>query len=131
MGWDAFGLPTEQYAIQTGTHPTITNERNIENFRGQIERLGFSYDWEREISTADPDFFRWTQWNFLQIYHSWFNPETRRAEPISTYTGTDPDDVRPAFVATVPATWCPELGTVLANDDVIDGHSEVGGFPVV
>src|ERR1043166_7877025 len=96
-----------------------------------LKRIGFSYDWEREISTADPDFYRWTQWIFLQIYHSWFNPETRRAEPISTYPGDDPDGVRLAYVAEVPVNWCPELGTVLANEEVIDGKSEVGGFPVV
>ncbi|MEP6974544.1 MAG: class I tRNA ligase family protein [Spartobacteria bacterium] len=131
IGWDAFGLPAEQYAIRTGQHPEITTRENIARFKMQLKRIGFSYDWEREISTADPDFFRWTQWIFLQIYHSWFNPETRRAEPISTYTGTDPDDVRLAFVATVPVNWCPELGTVLANEEVIDGKSEVGGFPVV
>ena len=96
-----------------------------------MKRIGFSYDWEREISTADPDFFRWTQWIFLQIYNSWFNPETKRAEPISTYAGDDPDSVRLAYVAEVPVNWCPELGTVLANEEVIDGKSEVGGFPVV
>ncbi len=131
MGWDAFGLPAEQYAIKTGQHPAITTRTNIAKFKTQLKRIGFSYDWEREISTAEPDFFRWTQWIFLQIYHSWFNPETRRAEPISTYAGADPDSVRLAYVAEVPVNWCPELGTVLANEEVIDGKSEVGGFPVV
>jgi len=131
IGWDAFGLPAEQYAIRTGQHPEVTTQTNIAHFKKQLKRIGFSYDWEREISTADPDFFRWTQWIFLQIYNSWFNPETKRAEPISTYRGDDPDSVRLAYVAEVPVNWCPELGTVLANEEVIDGKSEVGGFPVV
>ncbi len=131
MGWDAFGLPAEQYAIRTGQHPEITTRQNIAHFKKQLKRIGFSYDWEREISTAEPDFYRWTQWIFLQIYHSWFNPETRRAEPIATYKGDNPDSVRLAYVAEVPVNWCPELGTVLANEEVIDGKSEVGGFPVV
>jgi leucyl-tRNA synthetase len=131
MGWDAFGLPAEQYAIRTGQHPEVTTAQNIAHFKKQLKRIGFSYDWDREISTADPRFFRWTQWIFLQIYHSWFNPETQRAEPITTYTGDDPDSVRLAYVAEVPVNWCPELGTVLANEEVIDGKSEVGGFPVV
>ncbi len=131
MGWDAFGLPAEQYAIRTGQHPEVTTRENIARFKTQLKRIGFSYDWEREISTAEPDYFRWTQWIFLQIYHSWFNPETQRAEPIATYKGDDPDSVRLAYVAEVPVNWCPELGTVLANEEVIDGKSEVGGFPVV
>jgi leucyl-tRNA synthetase len=131
IGWDAFGLPAEQYAIRTGQHPEITTRANIAHFKKQLKRIGFSYDWEREISTADPDFYRWTQWIFLQIYHSWFNRETHRAEPISTYRGDDPDGVRLAYVAEVPVNWCPELGTVLANEEVIEGKSEVGGFPVV
>ena len=131
MGWDAFGLPAEQYAIKTGQHPEITTRENVARFKKQLKRIGFSYDWEREISTTDPKYFRWTQWIFLQIYNSWFNPETKRAEPISTYRGDDPDSVRLAYVAEVPVNWCPELGTVLANEEVIDGKSEVGGFPVV
>jgi leucyl-tRNA synthetase len=131
IGWDAFGLPAEQFAIRTGQHPEITTRENIAHFKKQLKRIGFSYDWEREISTADPGFYRWTQWIFLQIYNSWFNPETNRAEPISTYHGDDPDRVRLAYVAEVPVNWCPELGTVLANEEVIDGKSEVGGFPVV
>ncbi|MFN2507349.1 MAG: class I tRNA ligase family protein [Chthoniobacterales bacterium] len=131
MGWDAFGLPAEQYAIKTGQHPAVTTGQNIAKFKTQLKRIGFSYDWEREISTADPRYFRWTQWIFLQIYNSWFNPETKRAEPITTYRGDDPDSVRLAYVADVPVNWCPELGTVLANEEVIDGKSEVGGFPVV
>jgi leucyl-tRNA synthetase len=131
MGWDAFGLPAEQYAIKTGQHPEITTRENIAKFKTQLKRIGFSYDWEREINTTDPGYYKWTQWIFLQIYNSWFNPETKRAEPISTYRGDDPDSVRLAYVAEVPVNWCPELGTVLANEEVIDGKSEVGGFPVV
>src|SRR3954447_21711101 len=131
MGWDAFGLPAEQYAIKSGQHPAITTRENIAKFKTQLKRIGFSYDWSREISTADPKFYRWTQWIFLQIYNSWFNPETKKAEPISTFRGDDPDSVRLAYVAEVPVNWCPDLGTVLANEKVIDGKSEVGGFPVV
>lgn len=130
MGWDAFGLPAEQYAIKTGQHPRITTKKNIDNFRSQLQRLGFSYDWSREVSTTDPEYFRWTQWIFLQLYHAWFNPSTKKVEPLSTYEGTHPDSVRLAYVANVPVNWCPELGTVLANEEVIDGKSEVGGFPV-
>src|SRR5438045_283518 len=131
MGWDAFGLPAEQYAIKTGQHPAITTRENVAKFKSQLKRIGFSYDWQREINTTDPIYYKWTQWIFLQIYNSWFNPETQRAEPIRTYRGTDPDSVRLAYVADVPVNWCPELGTVLANEEVIDGKSEVGGFPVV
>ena len=80
IGWDAFGLPAEQYAIKTGQHPRITTETNVSNFKRQIQSLGFSYDWSREIDTTDPKYFRWTQWIFLQLYNSWFNPETNRAE---------------------------------------------------
>ena len=130
MGWDAFGLPAEQYAVKTGQHPAVTTARNIERFKAQLRRIGFSYDWSREVNTTDPDYVRWTQWIFLQIYNSWFNPETNRAEPITTYTGPDPDSVRLAYVAEMPVNWCPELGTVLANEEVVDGKSEVGGFPV-
>src|SRR4051812_33742864 len=131
MGWDAFGLPAEQYAIRTGQHPSITTRENVAKFKTQLKRIGFSYDWEREISTTDPAYYKWTQWIFLQIYNSWFNPKSNKAEPISTYGGTDADSVRLAYVADVAVNWCPELGTVLANEEVIDGKSEVGGFPVV
>ncbi len=130
MGWDAFGLPAEQYAIKTGQHPRVTTARNVEKFRSQLQSLGFSYDWQREFGTTDPDYFRWTQWIFLKLYNAWFNPETQKAEPISTYTGADPDSVRLAYVAEMPVNWCPQLGTVLANEEVVDGRSEVGGFPV-
>ena len=142
MGWDSFGLPAEQYAVKTGQHPRKTTEANITTFKRQIQALGFSYDWSRELATTDPEYFRWTQWIFLQIYNSWFNPETNRVEPISTLQfpadcDTEErrrayrDSKRLAFVSEAPVNWCPELGTVLANEEVIDGKSEVGGFPVV
>ncbi|MFM8459814.1 MAG: class I tRNA ligase family protein, partial [Chthoniobacterales bacterium] len=130
MGWDAFGLPAEQYAVKTGQHPAVTTANNVQRFKKQLDRIGFSYDWSREVNTTDPDYVRWTQWIFLQIYNSWFNSATNRAEPISTYQGNDPDSVRLAYVAEMPVNWCPELGTVLANEEVVDGKSEVGGFPV-
>src|SRR5213075_1224784 len=131
MGWDAFGLPAEQYAIKSGQHPALTTRENVAKFKSQLKRIGFSYDWQREINTTDPRYYKWTQWIFLQIYNSWFNPDTKRAEPISTYRGSDPDSVRLAYVADVPVNWCAELGTVLANEEVVDGKSEVGKFPVV
>ena len=142
MGWDAFGLPAEQYAITTGQHPRITTEANVANFKRQIQSLGFSYDWSREINTTDPGYFRWTQWIFLQLYNSWFNPATNKAESIDTLAHpldvtTDEqrrvwrDEHRLAYVSEAPVNWCPELGTVLANEEVKDGVSEVGGFPVV
>ena len=130
MGWDAFGLPAEQFAIKTGQHPRVTTERNIVRFRAQLQSIGVSYDWAREFSTTDPGYFRWTQWIFLKLYNSWFNPLTRKAEPIETYTGEDADNVRLAYVAEMPVNWCPALGTVLANEEVVDGKSEVGGHPV-
>ncbi len=142
MGWDSFGLPAEQYAVKTGQHPRITTETNIANFTRQIQSLGFSYDWSREVATTDPEYFRWTQWIFLKIYNSWFNPATNKAEPIDTLTypadcRTESqrrayrDSKRLAYVSEAPVNWCPELGTVLANEEVIDGKSEVGGFPVI
>lgn len=131
MGWDAFGLPAEQYAIKSGEHPAVSTRRNVAKFKSQLKRIGFSYDWQREINTTDPAYYRWTQWIFLHIYNSWFNPQTNKAEPISSFSGNHPDDVRLAYVADVPVNWCPELGTVLANEEVIDGRSEVGGFVVV
>jgi leucyl-tRNA synthetase len=108
IGWDAFGLPAEQYAVKTGIHPRITTEKNIQRFREQLQSLGFSYDWEREINTTDPDYYRWTQWIFLKLYEKGL-----------------------AYQDEVPVNWCPELGTVLANEEVINGRSEVGGYPVV
>jgi leucyl-tRNA synthetase len=143
MGWDAFGLPAEQYAIRTGQHPRKTTEENIGVFKRQIQSLGFSYDWSRELDTTDPRYFRWTQWIFLQFYNSWFNPVTGNAEPINTLPApsdgaNSPESLRQhrdsrrlAYVSEAPVWWCEELGTVLANEEVIDGRSEVGGFPVV
>ena len=131
MGWDAFGLPAEQYAIKSGQHPAITTRENVAKFKAQLKRIGFSYDWQREINTTDPHYYKWTQWIFLQIYNSWFNPASNKAEPISTYRGADPDSVRLAYVADAPVNWCSELGTVLANEEVVDGKSEIGAFPVV
>lgn len=135
MGWDAFGLPAEQYAIKTGQHPRLTTERNIERFRAQLKRLGFCYDWDREINTTDPDYFRWTQWIFLQLYNSYLDENTGKARPVSELEaqGLSRDEVdarRLAYVAEVQVNWCPGLGTVLANEEVVDGKSEVGGFPV-
>ena len=108
MGWDAFGLPAEQYAVKTGIHPTITTSENIATFRRQMKRAGLSYDWEREISTTDPTYYRWTQWIFLKLFERGL-----------------------AYVAEVPVNWCPALGTVLANEEIVDGRSEIGGFEVI
>jgi len=130
MGWDAFGLPAEQYAIKTGQHPRTTTEQNVARFKEQLKTIGFAYDWQREVNTTDPGYYKWTQWIFLQLYNSWFNPDTRKAEPISTYRGENPDSVRLAYISEAPVNWCPALGTVLANEEVIDGKSEVGGHPV-
>ncbi|MEF2783007.1 MAG: leucine--tRNA ligase [Clostridium sp.] len=108
MGWDAFGLPAEQFAITTGNHPAEFTKKNIDHFREQIQSLGFSYDWDREISTTDPSYYKWTQWIFLKLYEKGL-----------------------AYVDEIPVNWCPELGTVLANEEVIDGKSERGGYPVI
>lgn len=108
MGWDAFGLPAEQHALDTGQHPRDITKKNIDNFRRQIKSLGFSYDWDREISTTDPAYYKWTQWIFLQLYKRGL-----------------------AYVDEIPVNWCPALGTVLANEEVIDGKSERGGHPVI
>src|SRR5512139_710554 len=154
MGYDAFGLPAEQYAIETGTHPRATTERNIANIRRQIKRLGFSYDWDRELATTDTDYMRWTQWIFLQLFDTWFDrefvwtdtagkkragkgrpiaelpiPEEIRAkgdEAMRLYQ----DSHRLAYQAESPVNWCPALGTVLADEEVIDGRSERGNHPV-
>ena len=107
-GWDAFGLPAEQYAVKTGVHPSITTKQNIDNFRRQMRRAGLSHDWDREVDTTDPEYYRWTQWIFLKLHERGL-----------------------AYVSEVPVNWCPELGTVLANEEVIDGKSEVGGFEVI
>ncbi|MCX6851200.1 MAG: leucine--tRNA ligase [Verrucomicrobia bacterium] len=134
MGWDAFGLPAEQYAIKTGQHPRATTEKNIEGFRGQLKRLGFAYDWDREVNTTDPGYFKWTQWIFLKLYNSYVG-EDGKAHPIAELEGKglsreEIDSRRLAYVSSAPVNWCPELGTVLANEEVVDGKSEVGGFPV-
>lgn len=170
MGWDAFGLPAEQYAIQTGVHPEVTTKSAINNFRRQLQRFGFCYDWDREFGTIDPDYYQWTQWIFLQLYKSWFDPESRRAAPIEELqrefeSGARPIRVNPqaaehtkddrakswadwasmsaadqrlvldshrlAYLAHQTVNWCPKLGTALANEEVIDGRSERGGFPVL
>ncbi len=150
MGWDAFGLPAEQYAVQTNTHPRITTQANIDTFRRQIKSLGFSYDWDREIDTTDPRYYQWTQWIFLTLHDTWYDPDfawidpagqprTGKGRPIAELPippdQHDPDTYRDtrrlAYRALVPVNWCPELGTVLANEEVIDGKSERGGHPVV
>jgi leucyl-tRNA synthetase len=142
MGWDAFGLPAEQYAIQTGTHPRVTTQQNIATFKRQIQSLGFSYDWDREVDTTDPDYVKWTQWIFLQIFDTWYDPEQDRGRPIRELPippevkaqGAEAvrryqDSKRLAYESDVPVWWCPELGTVLANEEVQDGRSERGGYP--
>jgi leucyl-tRNA synthetase len=144
MGWDAFGLPAEQYAIETGTHPRETTQRNINTFRRQIKSLGFSYDWDREVDTTDPDYFKWTQWIFLVLFDTWYDPERKKGRPIGELPipsdvakqGPDAarryqDSKRLAYQIEAPVNWCPELGTVLANEEVVDGKSERGGYPVV
>ena len=108
MGWDAFGLPAEQYALKTGTHPAVTTAANVANFKRQIKELGFSYDWTREVNTTDPGYYRWTQWIFLKLYEKGL-----------------------AYISNAPVNWCPALGTVLSNEEVIDGKSERGGHPVI
>lgn len=139
MGWDAFGLPAEQYAVATGTHPSITTKKNIKTFKAQIKALGFSYDWSREVSTADPDYYKWTQWIFEVLFDTWYDEDQKKGRPISELPipeGLDPvqrreyvDSKRLAYLDEIAVWWCPELGTVLANEEVIDGHSERGNFP--
>jgi leucyl-tRNA synthetase len=143
MGWDAFGLPAEQHAVATGTPPRVNTQQNINTFRRQIQMLGFSYDWDREVDTTDPAYFKWTQWIFLQLFDTWFDPETKRGRPIAELSVPPEvrqqgeaavrgyrDGKRLAYQAEVPVNWCPALGTVLANEEVIDGKSERGGHPV-
>ncbi len=165
MGFDAFGLPAEQYAIQTGQHPAVTTEQNLKRYKDQLKGIGLSYDWDKEVQTCDPKYYKWTQWIFSQLFNSWYNKDTDRAEPMETLItafaqsgnqliNAACDDDTPAFDAaywnglseieqaemlikyrlTYPAdalvNWCPELGTVLANDEVKDGFSERGGYPV-
>ncbi|MES2512762.1 MAG: class I tRNA ligase family protein [Bacteroidota bacterium] len=170
MGYDSFGLPAEQYAIQTGQHPKITTEQNIARYREQMDKIGFSFDWDREVRTSDPEYYKWTQWIFIQIFNSWYNKSTNKAEPIETlikvfetkgfnsklddtltgdiekelapFTGEEwksfdekkKSDIlmnfRLAYLGESVVNWCPQLGTVLANDEIKDGVSERGGYPV-
>ncbi|HEV3236851.1 MAG TPA: leucine--tRNA ligase, partial [Gemmataceae bacterium] len=144
MGWDAFGLPAEQYAVETGTHPRETTQKNIDTFRRQIKMLGFSYDWDREVNTTDPNYFKWTQWIFLQIYDTWYDSTSNKGRPIAELpipaevkkqgekaVHAYQDSKRLAYQIEAPVNWCPALGTVLANEEVQDGKSERGGHPVV
>jgi leucyl-tRNA synthetase len=144
MGYDSFGLPAEQYAIQTGQHPKITTENNIARYREQLDKIGFSFDWDREVRTSDPSYYKWTQWIFIQLFNSWYNPETNKAENISTLipklkkfnslSEKEQSDTllqyRLAYLSHTMVNWCPQLGTVLANEEVKDGVSERGGYPV-
>ncbi|MCW3090824.1 MAG: leucine--tRNA ligase [Ferruginibacter sp.] len=164
MGYDSFGLPAEQYALETGQHPAVTTERNIATFRSQLDKIGFSYDWDREVRTSDPDFYKWTQWIFLQIFDSWFNRATNKAERIASlleifetegnlhhdcpgdksiqfsagewkaFNEKEQQDIlmdyRLTFSSYGEVNWCEALGTVLANDEVVNGVSERGGHPV-
>ena len=164
MGYDAFGLPAEQYAIQTGKHPAKTTTENIKRYREQLDLIGFSFDWDRQVNTSDPSFYKWTQWIFIQLFNSWYNLDSGKAETIDTlishlesqgtdglkafsddelnftssdwaaYSKKEQSDVllsfRLAYLAEATVNWCPELGTVLANDEVKDGLSERGGYPV-
>ena len=165
MGYDAYGLPAEQYAIQTGTHPAITTEKNINRYREQMDKIGFCYDWDREVRTSDPHYYKWTQWTFIQLFNSYYCNQAKQARPIAelidvfSRQGTEGLDVactkpmtftakewnamsekeqqetlmnyRLAYLADTMVNWCPELGTVLANDEVQDGLSVRGGYPVI
>ena len=165
MGYDAFGLPAEQYAIDHGIHPAVSTDDNINNFRRQLDNIGFCYDWDREIKTSDPSYYKWTQWIFLKLFHSWFNRKTKKAEPIDQLIKLfekegnashpcpgDPSirfteqlwvsfderqqmdilmEYRLAYCGIGEVNWCEALGTVLANDEVVNGVSERGGYPVV
>ena len=141
MGFDSFGLPAEQYAIKTGQHPAETTKTNINRFKQQLEVLGFSYDWSREVKTSDPSYYRWTQWIFLKLFNSYFDPKEKKARDIKHLKvpeGLSSDEKlafinehRLAYEAEIAVNWCPALGTVLANEEVIGGVSERGGHPVV
>jgi leucyl-tRNA synthetase len=141
FGWDAFGLPAEQHAIQTGTDPKETTQKNIDNMRRQTKSLGFSYDWQREVATIDPKYYKWTQWIFLKLFNSYFDETEQKAKSIEQLPIPEGlneqerqryiDENRLAYEAEVPVNWCPELGTVLANEEVVGGVSERGGHPVV
>ena len=166
QGYDSFGLPAEQYAIQTGQHPAKTTEENIKTYRRQLDQIGFSFDWSREVRTSNPRYYKWTQWIFIQLFNSWYNKDTDRAEDISTliyifkkegnlcvnascdedikeftseqweaFSKKEQEEIllqyRLTFLSDTEVNWCPELGTVLANDEIINGVSERGGHPVV
>ncbi|NND24499.1 MAG: leucine--tRNA ligase [Flavobacteriaceae bacterium] len=166
QGYDSFGLPAEQYAIQTGQHPAITTEANIKTYRRQLDQIGFSFDWSREVRTSDPNYYKWTQWIFIQLFNSWYNYDSNKAEAISELikrfssegnvkiNAACDDDViefsanewnqfsseeqqakllqyRLTYLAEAEVNWCPALGTVLANDEIVNGVSERGGHPVV
>ena len=165
MGYDSFGLPAEQYAIQTGQHPAVTTERNIKRYRSQLDQLGFCYDWEREVRTSSPEYYKWTQWIFKQLFDCYYNEKSNKAERISalieefeangntdlkasndceieftsmewkSFDSKKKEDIlhnyRLAYLADSWVNWCPDLGTVLANDEVVNGKSERGGYPVV
>ena len=166
QGYDSFGLPAEQYAIQTGQHPAITTDENIKTYRSQLDKMGFSYDWTREVRTSSPDYYKWTQWIFIQLYNSWYDKSADKAQPINllieqfeisgnkninafcdldtiifssndwkNYPKFEKDKIllkyRLAFLSETEVNWCPKLGTVLANDEIIDGLSERGGYPVI
>lgn len=148
MGFDSYGLPAEQYAIQTGQHPEKTTFENIDRYVSQLKKIGFCYDWKREIRTCDPAFYKWTQWAFVQMFNSYFDPKTQKAQPISKliaeFEANDPKwltlsekeqqerlmNYRIAYLADTKVNWCPKLGTVLANDEVSEGLSVRGGYPV-
>ncbi len=166
MGYDSFGLPAEQYAIQTGQHPAITTEQNIKRYREQMDKIGFSFDWSREIRTSDPKYYKWTQWIFLQLFNSYYDNELQQARPVTeliekfetegnaniqaasdkdtpvftaeewkNFSSLQQDEIlhkyRITYLADAEVNWCPALGTVLANDEVINGVSERGGHPVI
>jgi len=166
MGYDSFGLPAEQYAIQTGQHPAITTETNINRYREQLDKIGFSFDWSREVKTSTPEYYKWTQWIFIQLFNSWYNKDTDKAEDIATLISlfeaegnaivnaiSDEDietftadewkgfdsrkqqeivlQYRLTYLAETEVNWCPALGTVLANDEIVNGVSERGGHPVI
>ena len=151
MGYDAYGLPAEQYAIQTGQHPAKTTEQNIKRYREQLDKIGFCFDWDREVRTCDPSYYKWTQWTFIQLFNHYYDEEIQKARPISelvkkfesgderapewnTMSEKEQQDLlmnyRLAYLADIPVNWCAELGTVLANDEVVNGLSVRGGYPV-
>ena len=148
MGYDSYGLPAEQYAIQTGQHPAVTTEKNINRYREQLDKIGFSYDWSREVRTCEPGYYKWTQWAFIQMFNHYYDTERQCARPISElvekFEREDAEwknmteaqkseklmQYRIAYLADTKVNWCPALGTVLANDEVSEGLSVRGGFPV-